>query len=72
MIDNPDEQEGTGDSWWQQYYKVIKAGCAPCYRRVVLFSQNKLTTNNQPTILFSQNKSTPATSHQPSEQAGDA
>jgi hypothetical protein len=32
-----------------------------------LFSQNKPTTNNQPAVLFSRNKSTPTISHQPNE-----
>jgi hypothetical protein len=35
----------------------------------VLFSHNKPATSNQPTILFFQNKSAPAISHQPNEQA---
>jgi hypothetical protein len=33
------------------------------------FSQNKPATSNQPAVLFSQNKSAPAISHQPNEQA---
>jgi hypothetical protein len=33
------------------------------------FSQNKLATSNQSAVLFSQNKSAPAISHQPNEQA---
>jgi hypothetical protein len=39
------------------------------HRPTVLFFQNKPATNNQPAVLFTQNKSTPATSHQPNEQA---
>jgi hypothetical protein len=35
----------------------------------VLFSQNKSATSNQPAVLFFQNKSAPAISHQPTEQA---
>jgi hypothetical protein len=35
----------------------------------VLFSQNKPATSNQPAVLFSHNKSAPAISHQPNEQA---
>jgi chromosome condensin MukBEF ATPase and DNA-binding subunit MukB len=31
-------------------------------------SQNKPAINNQPTVIFSQNKSAPAISHQPNEQ----
>jgi hypothetical protein len=33
--------------------------------------QNKPATSNQPTVLFSQNKSAPAVSHQPTEQASE-
>jgi hypothetical protein len=33
------------------------------------FSQNKPAISNQPAVLFSQNKSAPAISHQPNEQA---
>jgi hypothetical protein len=33
------------------------------------FSQNKPVTSNQPAVFFSQNKSAPAISHQPNEQA---
>jgi hypothetical protein len=33
------------------------------------FSQNKPATSNQPAVLFSQNKSAPAISHQPNEQS---
>jgi hypothetical protein len=33
------------------------------------FPQNKSATSNQPTVLFSRNKSAPAISHQPNEQA---
>jgi hypothetical protein len=36
---------------------------------VVLLSQNKSATSNQPTIHLSQNKSAPAISHQPNKQA---
>jgi hypothetical protein len=32
------------------------------------FSQNEPTISNQPAVLFSQNKSAPAISHQPNEQ----
>jgi hypothetical protein len=39
------------------------------HQPTVLFSRNKSATRNQPAVLFSQNKSTPATSHQPNEQA---
>jgi hypothetical protein len=39
------------------------------HQTAVLFSQNKLDTNNQPTILFSRNKPASAISHQPNEQA---
>jgi hypothetical protein len=39
------------------------------HQPAVLFSQNKPATSNQPAVLFSQNKSTPAISHQPTEQA---
>jgi hypothetical protein len=35
----------------------------------VFFSHNKPATSNQPAVLFSQNKSAPAISHQPNEQA---
>jgi hypothetical protein len=35
----------------------------------VLFSQNKPATSNQPTLFFSHNKSAPAISHRPNEQA---
>jgi hypothetical protein len=34
----------------------------------VLFSHNKLAISNQPTLPFSQNKSTPELNHQPNEQ----
>jgi hypothetical protein len=37
-------------------------------RTARLFSQNKPATSNQPAVLFSQNKSAPATSNQPNEQ----
>jgi hypothetical protein len=33
------------------------------------FLSEQTTTSNQPTVLFSQNKSAPAISHQPNEQA---
>jgi hypothetical protein len=39
------------------------------HQLAVLFSQNKPDISNQPTIFFSQNKSAPAISHQPNEQA---
>jgi hypothetical protein len=41
----------------------------PCWLQqlLVLFSQNKPATNNQPAVLFSRNKSTPTISHQPNE-----
>jgi hypothetical protein len=32
------------------------------------FSQKKSATSNQPAVLFSQNNSAPAISHQPNEQ----
>jgi hypothetical protein len=35
------------------------------------FCINKPATSNQPTVLFSQNKSAPAISHQPNEQTVD-
>jgi hypothetical protein len=35
----------------------------------VFFSQNKSAASNQPTILFSHNKSAPAISHLSNEQA---
>jgi hypothetical protein len=38
------------------------------HQSAVLFSQNKLATNNQLAVLFSQNKPTPTISHQPNEQ----
>jgi hypothetical protein len=41
------------------------------HQSAVLFSQNKPATSNQPTVLFSHNKSVPAISHQPNEQAVD-
>jgi hypothetical protein len=41
----------------------------PATGQAVLFSQNKPATSNQPTVFFSQNKSAPAISHQPNEQA---
>jgi hypothetical protein len=34
-----------------------------------IFSQNKLATDNQPAIFFSQNKPAPVISHQPNEHA---
>jgi hypothetical protein len=37
----------------------------------VLFSQDKPVISNQLTVFFSQNKSAPAISHQPNEQAED-
>jgi hypothetical protein len=38
------------------------------HQPAVLFSQNKPATSNQPVaVLFSQNKSPPAISHQPNE-----
>jgi hypothetical protein len=39
------------------------------HQRAVLFPLNKPATGNQPIVLFSQNKSAPAISHQPNEQA---
>jgi hypothetical protein len=39
------------------------------HRSAVLFSQNKPTTSNQTTILFSHMKLALAISHQPDEQA---
>jgi hypothetical protein len=39
------------------------------HQSTVLFSHNKPATSNHPAVLFSQNKSTPATSHQPNERA---
>jgi hypothetical protein len=33
------------------------------------FLSQQLATSNQPAVLFSQNKSAPAISHQPNEQA---
>jgi hypothetical protein len=39
------------------------------HQPVVFLSQNKPATSNQPTVLFSHNKSAPAISHQPNEQA---
>jgi hypothetical protein len=38
------------------------------HQSVVLFSQNKPTIINQPTILFYQNKLASAITHQPNEQ----
>jgi hypothetical protein len=34
------------------------------------FLSQQISTSNQPAVLFSQNKSAPAISHQPNEQAG--
>jgi hypothetical protein len=39
------------------------------HQSTVLFSHNKPATSNQLAVLFSQNKSAPAISHQPNEQA---
>jgi hypothetical protein len=39
------------------------------HQPAVLFSQNKPATSNQSAVLSSRTKSTPATSHQPNEQA---
>jgi hypothetical protein len=39
------------------------------HQPAVLLSHNKPATNNQSTVVFSQNKLAPATSHQPNEQA---
>jgi hypothetical protein len=36
-----------------------------------LFSHNKPATSNQPIVFFSQNKSAPAISYQPNEQAAN-
>jgi hypothetical protein len=38
------------------------------HQPTILFSQNKSTINNQSAVLFSQNKPAPAISHQPNEQ----
>jgi hypothetical protein len=39
------------------------------HQLAVFFSHNKPITSNQPAVLFSQNKSAPAISHQPNKHA---
>jgi hypothetical protein len=43
--------------------------CLISYQSAVLFSHHKPATSNQPTVLFSQNKSAPVIIHQPNEHA---
>jgi hypothetical protein len=55
-----------GLSATSQQYFYLRTNHPPA----VLLSQNKPVTSNQTTVLFSHNKSAPAISHLPNEQAG--
>jgi hypothetical protein len=60
---DPEAREPRGELHRRPHYFSLTTNQPPA-------SRNKSATSNQPAVLFSQNKSAPAISHQPTEQAG--
>jgi hypothetical protein len=71
---NPSTSTRTSDSVGLERHPSCSFGLSATsqlinHQPTIFFYHNKLATSNQPTVLFSQNESTPANSHQPNEQA---